>query len=236
MEPNPAGPKRILALAAFPLFIIALATLGIAFRSRIADIFLSASSIRSWVEARGSAAPLVFVALQIIQVVVFVIPGEFTQIAGGFLFGIAGGSFWSTVGILIGSAINFAVGRALGRPFVETVFGKERIEPIEKATESGTAVAGFFLLFVIPGLPFKDALCYFAGMSRLPFAFFVLASTLGRLPGIVGSAWIGSAAFNGQLVVAVAVLVAASVLFVVGLVFKDRIIATISRAVRRPGS
>ncbi|MCX7024248.1 MAG: VTT domain-containing protein [Spirochaetes bacterium] len=220
--------RGIVSYVAFPLFVAAILTLMVVLRRPILAIFASSESVRSWVLARGASAPLVFVGLQVLQVVVFVIPGEIVQVAGGFLFGVRGGVALSSIGILAGSLVNFTAGRVLGRPFVESVFGRTRVERLEKTTESGRAAASFFLLFVIPGIP-KDALCYVAGMGRLSFPVFMLISGIGRLPGILGSTWMGSAAFDRQYNVALAILAVSSALFFIGLFFKEKITSAIAR-------
>ncbi len=163
---------------------------------------------------------------------IFVIPGEIVQVAGGYVFGFWQGTLLSLVGITIGSVVNFLAGRLLGRPFVESIFAKEKIEAVEKATGSGKAAAGFFLLFVIPGIP-KDVLCYVAGMTALGFPSFMAVSMLGRLPGILGSSLIGSAAYDQNYRAALVVLIIASVLFFAGLVFKERIEGLLARLFHR---
>lgn len=169
--------------------------------------------------------------LQFLQVVIFVIPGEVVQIAGGFAFGIWGGSLYSSLGILVGSALNFAVGRALGRPFALAVLGSERFERVERLTLSGKAAAGFFLLFAIPGIP-KDALSYVAGASRLSLPGFILISGLGRLPGIVGSSLLGSAVYERDYAFALTLLAAAGALLFFGLLFRERLHSLLERLVK----
>lgn len=224
--------KRWLSIAGFPALLAILAVLAFAFRSELFGMFRSAETIRAWTDSKGSLAPLAFVGLQVIQVVVFVIPGEVVQIAGGFVFGLWGGTLWSVVGILIGSVCNFGVGRLLGRPFVEATLGAARAERVEAATAGDKAAAGFFLLFAIPGIP-KDALSYAAGASRLPLAYFIAISTIGRLPGIVGSAYLGSAVFENDYRTAMVLLSIAAALFFLGLLFHARIHAFTERIVAR---
>lgn len=207
---------------AFPLFIGLLLVLAFLFRDHLLPVFRDRESIRAWIESRGAWGEAAFIGLQFIQVVVFIIPGEIVQVAGGYVYGFWKGGLLSLLGILAGSVANFYVGRALGRPFVEAVFKKDRVASIEKVTISGRGAAGFFLLFAIPGIP-KDALCYVAGISRLGILAFLAISALGRLPGILGSAFMGSAAYDGSYRAALLVLAVASVLFFVGLFFKEKI-------------
>ena len=50
----------------------------------------------------------------------------------------------------------------------------------------------FWLIFTVPGTP-KDLLCYFAGLTDLPWGTWLLIATVGRLPSIVTSTVGGSA-------------------------------------------
>lgn len=226
------GLKRFLAIAAFPAALAAIVASALIFRDQLTSVFRSGEAVRSWVEGWGPWAPLAFMAAQAVQVIVFFIPGEIVQLGGGFAFGLWLGSLWSVLGILAGSLVNFVLGRYLGRPFVEALFGGQKLEAIEKATASGKAAAGFFLLFAIPGIP-KDALTYVAGASRLGFWSFIAVSTVGRLPGILGSAFMGSAVYQRDYTAAVVMAVVASLLFFLGLVYRERLHDLVARLVRK---
>lgn len=225
-------PRRIAAFVAFPLFVAAVATVALVWREPLTELLSSPETLRSRLAGAGIWAPLAFMALQLLQVIVFVIPGEVVQLAGGFAFGIWGGALYSSLGILAGSILNFSVGRALGRPFALAVMGAERFERVERLTLSGRAAAGFFLLFAIPGIP-KDALSYVAGASRLSLPSFILISGLGRLPGIVGSSLLGSAVYERDYGFAIALFATASALLFLGLLFRERLHTLLERLVKR---
>ena len=224
--------KSLFAYVAFPLFIALIVGLVLVFHDELWGLFRNRDAIRGWIEGRGLWGPLAFVFLQVVQVVVFVIPGEVVQIAGGYAFGLWLGTLYSLIGITLGSLANFYAGRLLGRPFVESLFARDKIEKVEAVTGSGKAAAGFFLLFVIPGIP-KDVLCYVAGVSKLRLLAFLGVSMAGRLPGILGSSYMGSAAYTGAWKGAVIVLVIAAALFVLGLVFRERIQAFMARLLHK---
>jgi uncharacterized membrane protein YdjX (TVP38/TMEM64 family) len=220
MERSSRG--RTLALIGFPLLLVALAVPVVIWRRELWELFSSARRLRQWVSGWGAVAPLVFVAVQALQVVVFVIPGEVPQIAAGYLFGAPLGAALSVAGILMGSAASFFLARLLGRPFVSALFPGPQAERIEKLLASRGARIVFFLLFLIPGIP-KDVLCYVAGITPMGFPFFAAVSTLGRLPGIIGSAIIGSAAAAQRWVLMGIVALAAVALFGAGLLLRPRI-------------
>jgi uncharacterized membrane protein YdjX (TVP38/TMEM64 family) len=206
----------------FPLFILGVLAAAFLARDTWMELFSSRSGVQEWVAQYGVWAPLVYVAVQVFQVVIFVVPGEVVQIAGGYLFGIPLGALYSVVGIAIGSSVDFYMGRLFGRAFVEGVFGEKRVSQFDSLAEKPHARTAFFLLFVIPGIP-KDVLVYVAGLSRLRFGAFLLVSVGGRLPGILGSAVIGASAAEGRYVLAGVVFGISVALFVLGVIFRQQL-------------
>jgi len=219
----------------FPAFFAAIVAVVLIFREEIWQVFSSSENIRNTVEGWGVAAPLAFIGLQFIQVVLFVIPGEVPQIAGGYLFGMLRGALFSIIGILLGSSFNFVLARIFGIPFVRALFGEKRLAKFDAVSRSPRAQIGFFLLFAIPGIP-KDILCYVAGISPMRYMGFVVISTVGRLPGIIGSAGIGGAAAASKWLAAGIILGVASVLFLLGVIFRERLLNVVERMVmKEPG-
>jgi uncharacterized membrane protein YdjX (TVP38/TMEM64 family) len=218
--PRPAA-SRILAFAGFPLLLAAIAVPVILFRGEIWRLATDVPALRAWVEASGPVAPLIFAAIQAVQVIVFIIPGEVPQIVGGLLFGTWAGTLLSIGGILAGSTVTFFLSRLLGVPFVHALFRREQVERLDRLLGSRNSRVLFFLLFLIPGIP-KDILCYVGGISPMPFPVFLLAS-LGRLPGIVVSALLGNAAGERKWLLVGILGGAAVLLFVAGLLLRGRI-------------
>jgi uncharacterized membrane protein YdjX (TVP38/TMEM64 family) len=214
--------RRILALAGFPLLLAAIAVPVVVWRRELWGLFSSTEGLRAWVAGTGALAPLVFVAIQALQVIVFIIPGEVPQIAGGYLFGPWLGSLLSIGGILVGSTIDFFLARFAGTPFVRALFPADQVDRLGRLLGTRGARVAFFLLFLIPGIP-KDILCYVAGLSPMRFLFFAGASTLGRLPGIVGSAFIGDAAAARRWPLVIGLGAGAVVLFVAGWLLREPI-------------
>lgn len=233
-KPERGESHSVLSIVGFPLLFVLIIALLVIFRKNLWEIFSSPEQLRDWVSARGIAAPLLFIGLQILQVVIFVIPGEVPQIAAGYLFGFWLGALYTVIGIAAGSAVNFRLARWLGVPFVRRLFRKESIEKVNRISTTSHAQIGFFLLFLIPGIP-KDVLCYVAGLSPMGFLYFMAVSSIGRLPGIVGSTYIGSAAAERRWIVVIGLSAAALLLFLGGFFFKERISDMIIRITRRRG-
>ena len=90
---------------------------------------------------------------------------------------------------------------------------------------------------MIPGIP-KDILCYVAGASGMRFVPFMAFSTVGRLPGIIGSAVIGATAATRGVLPAAILMAVAALLLVVGVNRQSQLERVLSRWItrRRNGS
>jgi len=134
-------------------------------------------TLREW----GVLAPVIFILLQALQVIISPIPGEATGILGGYLFGQWMGLFYSTIGLTIGSVVSFWIGRWLGAHYVKNLVSAETWNRLGFIGEAEGAVL-CFIIYLIPGLP-KDIVCYIFGISPMPLWVFALVSGLGRIPG-----------------------------------------------------
>ena len=222
------GMRRILDIILFPLVCAALLALPFLFPNLFRSVFATVESVASTIEPGRPGAPLAFVVLQFIQVVVFIIPGEIVQIAGGYLFGVWRGVLYSLVGIGVGTVCNWAVGYFLGARFVRAICGAERFDKFHRWLQNRRAFGLFLVLFLIPGFP-KDALTYVGGAARVPPFRFALIALGGRIPALIGSMVIGSSIAADRWTVVVAVSVVAIVLFVLGVVFGDRLITYVQK-------
>ncbi len=137
--------------------------------------------VTAFVTSFGAAAPLVFMSIQIAQVIVAPIPGEATGFIGGYLFGAFAGCFYSSIALALGSWINFAIGRFLGKRWVRKVIPKEKLEKFDHMLRH-QGILVIFVFFLFPGFP-KDYLCLFLGVSSLPVRVFLLMALVGRIPG-----------------------------------------------------
>lgn len=174
--------------------------------------------IRAFISQFGMAAPLVFMGLQIFQVIFAPIPGEATGLIGGYLFGAFWGFIYSSLGLTIGSYLSFSIGRMLGQRYVRKMIPKPYLERMDFLMRH-QGVLVIIILFILPGFP-KDYLCLFLGISTLPMRAFLLIAALGRMPGTLLLSLQGESLFEGDYTV-LALLLFACFLFVY-LVYRHR--------------
>jgi len=148
---------------------------------QILCLYSNRRSMRRFLRQAGPYAPLVFIALQALQVVAAPIPGEATGFLGGLLFGTTLGFVYSSIGLTLGSAAAFGLGRQFGVPLIHRLVPDEIYRKFSFLARTGGELATL-ILFLIPGFP-KDVLCFILGVSPMPFTVFLFVTTFGRMPG-----------------------------------------------------
>ena len=158
------------------------------------DIFTDREQIKAFVTSFGTGAPAVFIIIQILQVLLAPFPGEATGFIGGFLFGATKGFLYSSIGLTVGSLINFTIGRFLGKRFVRKLIPPAQLERMDNLVKHQGVIV-LFALFVFPGFP-KDYLCLFLGLSAIHLKIFIILTTIGRMPGTLMLSLQGSYIFE----------------------------------------
>ncbi|MGL4656655.1 MAG: TVP38/TMEM64 family protein [Sarcina sp.] len=162
------------------------------------------NKIKDLVLSYGHYSIFIFVFLQVIQIVVFFIPGEVVQFAGGYIFGPYLSFILCIIGILIGNAITFSIARKFGKPFLERIVHKDslwiikKIESVKQHRDEANhhkvkknhPKTIIFILYLIPGIP-KDILSYISGISDMSLKEFLVISTIARSPALFVSCFFG---------------------------------------------
>jgi uncharacterized membrane protein YdjX (TVP38/TMEM64 family) len=158
------------------------------------DLVCDRESIRQTVKSSSWAAPLIFIAIQIGQVLFAPIPGDATGFLGGYIFGVWNGFFLSTIGLTLGSMLNFFIGHYLGERVVRRLVSCETYDKYNELVQY-KGVLVIFIFFLVPGFP-KDYLCLFLGLTSLPARVFFIVSTVGRIPGTIALSLQGASIFD----------------------------------------
>jgi uncharacterized membrane protein YdjX (TVP38/TMEM64 family) len=173
-------------------------------------------------------APLVFVGIQAMQVIVSPIPGEITGPVGGALFGTLWGLVYSTIGLTIGTLTCFGLGRLWGEPLIRPWLSEHHWHRMNFVIEAEGAIL-CFILYLIPGFP-KDITSYLFGISPMPFWIFALVSTIGRIPGTWISSYFGARVGDHQYIYALLFIALVAAVCLPLYYYRENII----RRLRRP--
>lgn len=186
--------KDVIKFIFFILFFVSVIVCSIIFAPKL-KVFSDFGLIRDKIKSYKSLSFIAFILLQIIQVVVFVLPGDAVNMVGGFIFGIYLGSILSIVGVVLGSILAFFIARWLGYGFVSKFIKPQKLEKITHLLDTN---AGTLSLFVICNLPFvpKDILMYCAGLTPVKPTRVLTIYCLSRIPGIIIWTSVGAQVYN----------------------------------------
>lgn len=171
---------------------------------------------QQWVDSQGLLAPVLFMGMVILQVVVAVIPGEPLEIAAGYAFGALEGTVLCVLGTLIGGVLVFLLVRRFGAQAVEVFFDLEKFRSLRFFQDRRRLNFWVFLVFFLPGTP-KDVLCYFVGLTDMRLRTWILVSAVARIPSIITSTVGGSALGMGEYAFAAIAFLAALAISGLGL-------------------
>jgi len=166
------------------------------------ELLKDPQALKKLIESYHPFSALVFVGLQVLQVVFFIIPGEIFQIAGGYIFGPVLGFFFCILGSVLGGTINFYIGRIAGKEYIKKLITKKHNKLFDKIQAFNgrpnfekRASRDIFILYLIPGMP-KDILGYICGVTEIRFIHYIVFSNLGKIPALFLSTFFGGNIIN----------------------------------------
>jgi len=216
---------KLLIKAGILAVFIAIATfVGIKYAPQIAYMASNPEDLRDMLASYGSTGILMFILIQIIQVIIAFLPGDVTQLAGGYIYGIFPGTLYSTVGITIGSVIVFFTARWLGFSLLNLIISKELFEKFSFLINSPKAELAMFIIFLLPGMP-KDFLSYIAGITPVKPMKFLVITFIARFPALFASTYIGANLQQGNMTVVIVTTVVSIILIAAGFLMKDKVLA-----------
>lgn len=147
---------------------------------------LSQEELQEFIASQGAIAPLIYIFISFLQVTFVPIPGAVTILAGNYVFGAGGAFLYSYIGMMLGSVLAFALGKWIGRPFVNWIAGSpEKVDEWLSKLKGRETVLLFFMFF-LPFFP-DDLLCSIAGILPIGWIGFLLMQIITRLTSVGGT-------------------------------------------------
>lgn len=169
--------KKLMNAASMALFVLCVA-LGIWLWRK--GVFQSKEALQDFLTNYGGSATTLFLVLQAVQVVIPILPGGVSCLAGVLIFGPWLGFVLNYVGISLGSFVAFAMARNWGKPLLNKLFSKKLHEKYERWTHESRRFDRLFALAIfLPGLP-DDFLCFLAGTTGMSWKKFALITVTCR--------------------------------------------------------
>ncbi len=219
---------RLLKYAFLPILLIALWLLFT--YTPLLESLRNPLEIRAFILGFGAWAPVVVVLLQAVQTTISIIPSQLTTIAAGFLFGPLWGLVLSLIGASIGSTLVFLLSKKYGRRLALHYFEKKDVVHFQLLFQRHSDAA-VFLARSAPLFP-HDVVSFSAALLGMSYKKFMLISTLGFLVQMVLLTYFGAELSAGAVSVPVLVMAFVAALLLLGLLFREKLKALLSREIR----
>ncbi|HBM6234861.1 TPA: TVP38/TMEM64 family protein [Enterococcus faecium] len=130
-------------------------------------VFKDLNALRGLVGDSIILGPIIFVFIQILQVVIPIIPGGISTAAGVLIFGPYAGFIYNYIGICIGSIIIFLLGRRYGKPFILSMISDKTYNKYIGWLDNQNRFEKLFALAIFLPVAPDDALCLMAGLTNM---------------------------------------------------------------------
>jgi uncharacterized membrane protein YdjX (TVP38/TMEM64 family) len=173
--------KRTLIALGFLLVVTTAITLYL-----IADI--DADRVEAWLNSWGIWAPIAYVLAYAIGTILL-LPSTPLNLAGGALFGLWGGTLWSSLGAIGAALLTFSFARTIGRDWVAS-----RLAGQWEAIDADIRRSGLLYLFAIRLLPILPYgfVNLAAGLTAVTWRDYTIGTMIGTVLGLLPFIAIGS--------------------------------------------
>jgi uncharacterized membrane protein YdjX (TVP38/TMEM64 family) len=157
--------------------------------------YLTPQKIRDFVLSFGIWAPIAYITIYFLRTFIL-FSASVLSITGGLAFGPFWGTVYTVIGATISSCTAFLIVRWFGRGFMDSVCKScgNAIEGLDdKIGDNGFWVVLFLRL--VPIFPY-EGINFAAGLSKIPFWQYALATFIGIIPGSFAFNYFGGSLIN----------------------------------------
>ena len=206
---------RVLVIAAMLAVVGACVYMYLHFGKSAIELIKDTDRFKSWINGFGVWGIIVFVAIRVLQTVVKFIPTEPIEIAAGLLWGWFGGFLLCLLGNILGSVVILLMTRRIGIRILRLFRLENKMQSMRFLQDREKRNRLLFIFYLVPGTP-KDTMTYFAGLTDMNMAEFLILSSIARIPAIVSSTICGAYPGANNFKVAAVVFIVSALLSIPG--------------------
>lgn len=176
------------------------------------------AEIREWVSQLGFWGPFFIIVAMVVQIFLFFMPSPVLMVISVLAYGPIWGTVLAITSVLVASAVGYFVGRLIGEDALYKLIGRSK----EEKLEGYVAQYGLWVVVISRLSPAfsNDAISLVAGIVKLNFWKFILATFAGITPLAILIAWFGEN--NDRLQSGLIWISVIGVLFLIGYILFDR--------------
>jgi uncharacterized membrane protein YdjX (TVP38/TMEM64 family) len=176
------------------LLVVLLAVLCTLVWRELPPKWLDSRWLEAWITGMGALAPLAYILLRAVAIVLTVVPNAPLGVAGGVLFGPFWGTVYSLLGSEAGAVACFLLARSMGRDAITRLLHRE----VAFGDGYPQRQMAYIVLFARFEPVFSFALVsYGAGLTGISLGAFALSTLVGMTPGTVLLNYYGKTFFTG---------------------------------------
>lgn len=146
--------------------------------------FVPIEQVQKWIQSAGVWAPVIYI-LCFTLLPVFFFPVPVLALAGGLCFGLFTGSLYTFIGAFFNSSFMFFMARYIGGDAIEKLIREKMSSEIKEKFDKNNhrnIMVLIFTLRLIPLVPY-NVINYCAGLTKVPYKRYTIATMLGIIPG-----------------------------------------------------
>lgn len=147
--------------------------------------FNDPQALQSLVSQATILGPLVFILIQVLQVVVPIIPGGVSLAAGVLIFGPVQGFLYNYIGIVLGSILVFLLGRHYGKPLILSLVSEKNYNKYIGWLDDQNRFDKLFAWAIFLPIAPDDTLCLMAGLTKISLKKFIWIILLAKPASIL---------------------------------------------------
>ncbi|PNY18974.1 TVP38/TMEM64 family protein [Streptococcus parauberis] len=152
-------------------------------------ILNDSNALKDLVMAYPFWGPVIFIVVQIFQIVFPVIPGGLTTIAGFLIFGPIEGFIYNYIGIIIGSYLLFIIVKIYGRKFILLFVDEKTFYSYERKLETPGYEKLFIFCMASPISP-ADIMVMITGLTNMSSKRFLSIIMIFKPISIIGYSYL----------------------------------------------
>lgn len=180
------------------------------------------TGLKNFVDEMGFLGVLILFSIQVIQIVIPFLPGQFIELTVGALYSPVMAILILSLGLAVATIIIYYLGKWIGRPFISLFLSEENEQKYSFLKNSKKMELVFFILFLIPGTP-KDILIFFLPLLNLKLNRFIILSIIARIPGWILDVYMGHSFFEKNYTLLMIILILMILIGIFGYIYKDKI-------------
>jgi uncharacterized membrane protein YdjX (TVP38/TMEM64 family) len=162
----------------------------------VQELFTHSEVIKTYILSYGGWAIAVYILLSIVAIVAPPIPNEIVPVVGGIVFGFWTALIFGLIARIIGSTINYWLGTKIRKGVFAKLINEEEQERLKKYTKK----IGWQAIVISRFIPSTDTdlIAYIAGISKMDYKSFIVASFFGMLVPVSFTIFIGASLFTNK--------------------------------------